>query len=289
LTAPNVGLWQIYFKPEQAGILDPLFTPLDNISHHDEALEFAVFLRLQASGQTQPFGRWGALSWKFTQKTGMTGQGLLEAVHQAPDVDVFYMNPYPYNEALHVSPWWQGEVAHPDFLRVSVAFLTAAGLDSRICHRLTPGSEFSMCNYFVGTARFWERYLGFVERALALAEQHMPEDLRRKMHTADADWRGMHHQSTYVPFVVERLFGVFLHTEAGKGLKARQLPCPLGEAGMDAELTHLREAKRVALMTKSARVLQDWQRMRKLYFERRYGAAWCQRYLERVMSAEVLF
>jgi hypothetical protein len=286
---PKVSIWQIFFRANQITQLDPAMEPLDNSRHHDEALEFAVFQRLQASGQTQAFGHWGALSWKFTQKTGMTGRALLEAVRQAPEVDVFYMNPYPYNEALHVSPWWQGETAHPDFLKVSEAFLCGARLDSSVCHRLTPGPDYSVCNFFVGSARFWEQYLGFVERTLALAEQHMPEDLRHKMHTSDADWRGMHHQSTYVPFVVERLFGVFLQSEAGKGLKARQLPCPLGEAGMDAELTHLREAKRVALMTKSARVLQDWQRMRKLYFERRYGAAWCQRYLERVMSAEVLF
>ena len=114
MSTPLVRVWQIYFKPQQIAHLDPFFVPLDNTAYRDESLEFGVFSRLHASRLTSQFSHWGAVSWKFTQKTGLESQSLLQAVHEAPDVDVFYMNPYPYNEALHVSPWWQGETAHPE-------------------------------------------------------------------------------------------------------------------------------------------------------------------------------
>jgi hypothetical protein len=285
----NIRVWQIYFKPEHTKQLDTAFVPLDNSGHNDESLEFQVFQRLQASGQTNSFTHWGALSWKFAEKTGMNGHALLDAVQEAPGVDVFYINPYPSYEALHASPWLQGEVSHPDFLRVSKAFLSAAGFNEKLCHKLTPSNEYSLCNYFIGTPRFWIKYLDFISKALAKAEELMPDDLRRKMHTADADSKGIHHQSTYLPFIVERLFGVFLRSSEFKGLVARQLPCWLGEMRMDEELAGLREAKQVALMTKSVIVLEDWQRKRKVFFERRYGINWCRRYLEQVMSAEVNF
>jgi hypothetical protein len=216
----------------------------------------------------------------------LTGAALLETVQAQPDVDVFYMNPFPYIEALFPSPWWHGEVAHPDFLQVSEAVFLAAGLPMAELHRLTPAREFSVCNYFVGRLAFWAAYLPFVEAALAQADAAMPPALCAKLHSADADWKGIHHAATYVPFIVERLFTVFLRT-AGRHLRVHKIPSPAGEERLDTALRNLRETKDVAILTRSPRLLDRWQQRRRTYFEQHYGADWCRQYLELVMNAPV--
>jgi len=282
----EIGLWQIYYRVEQLARLDAAFVPLDNSDFADETLEFAVFQRLAASGATAGLSHWGALSWRFTQKTGLSGPGLLTAVAQQPEADVFYMNPFPYIEALFQSPWMHGETVHPDFLAVSEAFFLAAGLPVGELHRLTPAREFAVCNYFVGRPAFWMAYLPFVEQALARAEANLPADMRAKLHSADADWKGIHHAASYVPFIVERLFTVFLRT-AGRDLKVHKIPSPTGEARLDATLRDLRDTKDVAILTRSPRLLDRWQQQRRAYFEQRYGVHWCRQYFEQVMNAPV--
>lgn len=282
----SIGIWHIYYEAAQESKLDKAFIPLDNSQFPSETHEFAVFQRLLASGTTDTLSAWGALSWRFAEKTGLSGQELLRMVDQAPEADVIYMNPFPHIEALFASPWWHGEIAHPDFLEVSSAFFSAAGLDVAELHRLTPARDFSTCNYFVGGPRFWQSYLPFVEQALQRADLHMPADLRTKMHSVDADWRKLHHASTYIPFIVERLFTVFMHN-AGRHLKVHKVPCPLGEANMNETLRDLRNMKDVAVLTRSTKILEMWQEKRADYFRQTSSAWWCDRYLDRMLAAPV--
>lgn len=282
----SIGIWQIYYQAAQESKLDKAFVPLDNSQFPSETHEFAVFQRLQASGAADTLSAWGALSWRFAEKTGLSGQELLRIVEQAPEADVFYMNPFPHIEALFASPWGHGEVAHPDFLEVAGAFLDAAGLDASELHRLTPAREFSMCNYFVGGPRFWQSYLPFVEQALRRADQHMPPGLREKMHSEDADWLKLHHASTYVPFIVERLFTVFLRTQ-GRHLKVHKIPSALGEANMSETLRDLRSMKDMAILTRSKTILALWQKERAAYFRQTSSAWWCDRYLDRLLASPV--
>jgi len=284
----SIGIWQIYYQAVQQAQLDAAFTPLDNSRFPSETHELAVFQRLHNSGATTPFSAWGALSWRFAEKTGLSGHELLQIVQQSPGVDVFYMNPFPHVEALFASPWWHGEVAHPDLLEVANAFLNAAGLSASELNRLTPAREFSMCNYFVGSARFWQSYLPFVEQALHRADLNMPPALRNKMHSEDADWRKLHHASTYVPFIVERLFTVFLHSYS-RHLKVQKIPCPLGESNMSDDLRELRNMKDVAVLSRSKTILAMWQEKRCEYFRKTSNAWWCERYLDRLMAAPVVW
>ena len=282
----SLQIWQIFFQNEQIQRLDSAFTPLDNRHSAAETHEFAVFQQLLNSGTVTQCGAWGALSWKFHEKTGMLGQTLMDMVRQSPDVDVFYMNPFPHIEGLFASPWWHGEVAHPEFLDIAEAFFVAAGLDAGDLQRLTHSCEFSMCNYFVGRPKFWQRYVPFVEETLALAETNMPVNLREKMHSEAADWNKIHHASSYVPFIVERLFTVFLRTQ-GPNLRVQKIPSPLGEAHMTAALSELRELKDVAALTQSHRILQMWQTKRAAYFQKTHSMQWCERYLDRLLASSV--
>jgi len=280
-----IQVWQIFFRDEQQAWLDPAFVPLDNRGFTDETLEFAVFQRLAASEAVAPFDYWGALSWRFGQKTGLTGQTLLDIAVQNPEVDVFYMNPYPEIESVFQSAWWQGEMVHPGFLAVADAFFTAAGLPVSELNRLTASREFSLCNYFVGRPSFWAAYLPFVAQALAQAEAGMPTAQLARMHSTEADWELTHNASTYVPFIVERLFAVFLRT-AGRHLTAQQVRLPPREALMNPTLEDMRTMKDVAILSRSTRILALWQQKRMDYL-RQYPADWCGEHLNRLIAAPV--
>ena len=68
-----VRIFQIYFEGWERELLDPAFYPLDNSRGTSELMEFAVFEQLQKNQATQGATLWGALSWRFGEKTGMQG------------------------------------------------------------------------------------------------------------------------------------------------------------------------------------------------------------------------
>ena len=285
----SIKIHQIFYKDEQKPFLDAVFNSLDNRSFDDELLEFGVFQRLYGEGAFEGADYFGALSWRFKEKTGLTGEQLLEAVRSEPDVDLFYMNPFPHNEALYQSLWVQGETAHPEFLEIAQAFLEAAGFEEAELYRFAHSSKFSVCNYFVGRAAFWGAYIPFVEGCLARAEVKMPSELRQKLHSADGDWKGIHKGSTYVPFIVERLLELFLSSESGRGLRARQLSLPAKEAKLNDDLRELREMKDVAFLARSDRILDLWREKREAYCRIYFSQEWCDRNLKMLNDAPVVW
>lgn len=283
-----IRIFQIYFEPWQRELLDPAFYPLDNSRGTSELLEFNVFEQLLANAATQGATLWGALSWRFGEKTGMMGADWVKQIVDHPGSDVYFCNPHPYNEALYHNMWIQGEVSHPQFLQVVGAFLKAAGLDDKELISVQPSSSFSAANFFVGTPAFWRRYITFIKKALVAADRNMPPALRDLMHTRLADDRNLHAGATYVPFIVERLFAIFMRTE-GKDLKAYKIALPERERELNVHLKLLREMKDVAHRTKSVWMAACWVNYRNLYFSQTNGKAWCEKYLKAVTPTEVLF
>lgn len=281
-------IWQIYFKDEQAINLDPSFEPFNNAGVQASTLEFDVFQRLWRTNKVAELHRWGALSWKFFQKTGLTGQELLEQINAHPDVDVFYMNPYPKDEGLFESSWVQGEVSHPGLLRLAQAILRSIGIAENDVFKLMPSKTYSVCNYFIGNDRFWSAYIPFVEMTLEAAQTQLPEDALSALHSKNADWRGLHNGATYVPFVVERLFGVFMQHQ-GRKLKGRQVVLTSRQARLSAALLDLGEMKDMAIRTQSARIVGLWRKARNDYALANYHPGWCERFLPFLNNAPTVF
>lgn len=285
----SVKIHQVFYKDDQKLFLDAAFSPLDNSAHNDETLEFGVFKRLYGDGAFEEAEYFGALSWRFTEKTGLTGQALIEIVRSNPDVDLFYMNPFPHNEAIHQSLWLQGETAHPGFMEVCTAFFEAAGLEPRDMYRFSPSSEFSACNYFVARPAFWKAYIPFVDRCLEKADTGMPPELCKRMHSAEADWKGIHKGATYVPFIIERLLPSFLKSPEGRTLRTQKIPLPAREAKLNDDLRELREMKDVAILARSSRILDMWRDKREAYCHIYYSKAWCERNLKLLNDAPVVW
>jgi hypothetical protein len=274
----TLKIWQIYYKLDQAPCLDDSFVPFDNSSFKDEALEFAVFERLFDAEESRDADFWGALSWRFHEKTGLTGKLLRDHIGRSSGVDVFYTNPFPYIEALFQSPWVHGEVVHPKFLSLSEAFLVAAELPTLDLTRLTSSVDYSNCNYFIGNYAFWSSYIPFVKESLKKANKNLCIKMKERLHSTDADSAGVHNSATYVPFIIERLFGVFMAT-AGRTLTVSKFKSIKGEMKMNLELLRLRELKDVAVMTKSKNLMDLWIRERNNYCKKTYGSKWYDEYL----------
>lgn len=280
-------IFQIFFDAWQRPLVDSRFVPLDNSGPPTEHLEFDLFERLSISEHVKDVPLWGALSWRFTEKTGVSGADLFRIIKENPGNDIYFCNALPQHEALYHNLWVQGETAHPRFLELVRAFLKAAGLpdDTR---DLLPSSFYSTANYFIGSPAFWSAYLPFVRGALVRAEHNLPPELREELHSDAADDRNVHGGSTYMPFIVERLFPLFMRT-AGKGLKAFKLPLTLPEEEMNVHLKLLREMKDMAWRNKSLWLAACWVNYRNLYLTQQHGHDWTRRFLRNITPPEIKF
>ncbi|MDP3702375.1 MAG: hypothetical protein Q8R72_15870 [Hylemonella sp.] len=284
----KLRLFQIYYRPEQRQLLDPAFEPYNNEGDNSPLLEFNVFRKLMNSELVQGAELWGALSWKFKEKTGLSGTQLRGVIEKNPGHDVYYCNPFPELEGLYHNLWLQGETSHPNFLILCRDFFKAAGLDVNALEELQPSSHFAASNYFVATPAFWQRYLAFIDSTVATAEKNMSDTAKAMVYSSAADKRGLHAGASYLPFIVERLFGYFLarHTH---GLKVYKYSLLSNQPTENVHLKLLGQMKDAAVKSKSLWLATCWINYRNLYFSQVFGADWCKRYLAKISPLVVNF
>jgi len=281
-------IFQIYYEGWQRELLDPNFAALDNSKNRSELQEFAVFEQLAKSEHVKGAALWGALSWRFSEKTGMNGADWVKVIQANPGADIYYCNPFPHNEALFHNYWLQGETAHPHFVALSKGVFQVAGLSPELITGLASSDQFSSANYFVGSPRFWAAYLPWVNQVMSAANKKLPPKVRDLLHSSQADTRDIHKGATYVPFIVERLFPVFMMT-AGKGFKGFKIPLPERERELNVHLKLLREMKDVAIRTKSAWLAACWVNYRNLYLTQTNSKEWCKKYLPLITPTDIKF
>lgn len=285
---PTRVIHQIYFLPEQLAGLDSAFVPFDNGASTDLLREFTVFERLAEQHAADLVPLWGAMSWRFLEKTGMTGEDLLRKIDEKPGHDLYYCNPFPENEAIFLNGWQQGSISHPALIELSAAIFAAAELDKRDLHSIQPSAAFSTCNYFVGTARFWNSYVPWVRSIIDAARAKLPEAVVQVLDSALSDPANRHVSSSYWPFFIERLIPLFLR-KMGRELKVCKLSVVQSEAKLNAHLQRLREMKDMACKTRSRWLYGCWLSYRNLYLQHVQGREWCQRHLPALTNTEAEF
>jgi hypothetical protein len=278
-------VFQIWYRHDQRSRLDPAFEPYDNSAESSALLEFRVFVELSQRADLQQIPLWGALSWKFGQKTGLSGQDFLGRIAHQPGYDAYYCNPHTDMEALYHNMWLQGETAHPNFLALCREVFDVAGLPASLLVEIQPAEEFASCNYIVATPAFWKRYVGFVSRVLLAADRKLSPTARDILYSPNADPGSAHGNASYIPFLVERLFAVFLRTE-GRDLRARKIA--VNGAGVNAHVKLLGEMKSFALSSGSMWMASCWINYRNLYLDKLYGNGWSRKFMRALTPAEVV-
>ncbi len=284
----KVRIFQIYYRPEQRQFLDPAFEPYNNEGDNNPLLEFNVFRKLSESSLVSDVDLWGALSWKFKTKTGLTGEKLKHIIAENPGYDLYYCNPYPELEGLYQNLWIQGETTHPNFLILCKEYLLASEVNPQVLNQLVPSKMFVTSNYFVANKRFWRDYLRYIDERLSKAEKALSPTARALIHSPAADSRNLHSGATYLPFIVERLLGVYL-SEHKNDYAVFKFPSVAGESRVNVHAKLLSQMKDVAISSASTWMATCWVNYRNLYMQCHYGRDWSTRYLPVITPSSIYF
>ena len=209
----NTKIFQIYFKPELVTHCDPAFTPLDNTSNpRPELREWDVWDREHDNIVTQNLDYWGYVSWKFKEKTNLSGQQAMNFINENPGHDVYLFNPCIINEAVFANSWEQGDMHHPNISAIGNKFLTKLGYDDvDVKGMLLDRDKTVFANYVVGNQKFWDKFMEFSRKLFTEAEK----DSIFKDEVFGAGRSNYAHDRSLpnFTFLIERLIPTFLELE----------------------------------------------------------------------------
>lgn len=214
----NMKIFQIYFKEELKQHCDPAFVPLSNVANpRPELREWDVWNREHANILAEDLDLWGFVSWKFKEKTNLTGQQFVDYINANPGYDVYFVNPCLINEAVFLNSWEQGDLHHPNISDIGNSFLTKLGYEDVAVKEMVLDRNVTMfANYVVGTKEFWNRFMEFSNKLFTEAEK----DPEFKQQVFGAGMSNYAHDKTLpnFTFLIERLIPTFIDLEGFRAL-----------------------------------------------------------------------
>lgn len=203
----NIKIYQSFFKLEQFSKLEKSFIPYNNLENKNSALhEYPIILDLYSKNKNYD-GYWGMMSWRFKEKSGITGEQFLKLIRDNPGYDVYHMNPFYEVTTKYSNPFTQGEVHHPGMINFINSLLGFMGYNLDITKENFDKENFIFCSYYVGNNRFWENWMAFQEIAMSIANNN--DAMKTYMfnsYTINRDRRVIN-----FPFMFERLVNLFLY------------------------------------------------------------------------------
>jgi len=201
----NVKIHQIFYDETQKSFLDEKFIPYNNEGKtFPFNFEYAVLFDLYNKTDWSKTDYLGTVSWKYNLKTGFNAGTFLESISQQPDKDVYFINPFP-ELCVYNSVWEQGNVFHPELLKIAEPILKSCGYGSDLLTKETPPNLTAYCNYWVANKRFWDSYIEFLTPLWNYVKKEAESGAKPLGQKAD-QLTG----SPYLPFVFERMFSSFL-------------------------------------------------------------------------------
>jgi hypothetical protein len=203
-----IAIYEPLYLPGQR-LVEPAFLPL-RLPDNSRASwrEFGIIVDMYRRGMHRDQALTGLLSPKFGTKTGITGSQFIAFIEANPGADVYFINPYPQLAYLTYNVWTQGESAHSGLVGRAQALLDGCGIrwDLEQAPRQGPDAT-CYCNYWVGTEKFWDDYVGGVLIPIARLLETEPEsDAARGVMANTQHLR----PTPFLPFIIERLFSTYL-------------------------------------------------------------------------------
>lgn len=205
----NIEIYQIYFKDELKEHLDPAFVPMDNIDNPRPHLrEWCKWDREHENVLAKELDLWGYVSWKFKQKTGLTGTQALDFINANPGHDVYLFNPCIVNEAVFANGWEQGNIHHPYISIIGNKFLRKLGYEYNVEEYIIDRRKNVFANYVIGNRKFWSGFMDFSRKLFTEAEK----DKQFKSEVFGAGGSNYAHDKTLpnFTFLIERLIPTYL-------------------------------------------------------------------------------
>jgi hypothetical protein len=210
----NTKIFQIYFKPELKVHCDPAFTPLDNTDNpRPDLREWYIWDREYENILAMDLDYWGFVSWKFKEKTNLTGQQVFDFINANLGQDAYLLNPCIINEACFANSWEQGDIHHPNISAIGNNFLKKIGYgDVDVRSILLDRNTTVFANYIVGSRKFWTKFMEFSRKLFTEAEK----DSEFK-HQVFGEGLSQYAHDKSLPnftFLIERLIPTFLELES---------------------------------------------------------------------------
>lgn len=197
-------IYQVYFKEEQRGILEPQFTPYNNEGKLTPYYENSVISEL-VKQESDPDEYFGVLSWNLRNKIermknypfpfknispdSYSFNWLVEQIERNEDV-IFLMEHNPHSP-VHTANW-----IHPNFHYHWNNIMSCLGID---WNQSVQWYDVIYCNFFIAKHHIYKRYVDeLLDPAMKIMDT-MPEL------NEDAKYP-MGPGYTYHPFICERLF-----------------------------------------------------------------------------------
>lgn len=178
--------------------------------------EFKILIDMYRNGDHLQHDYTGLFSPKFTLKSKISGAKFLEFVQSHADSDVCFINPFPQLAYWSYNVWMQGEQAHPGLIAATQTLLDASGLDWAIADTPRHGpASLAYCNFWVGSRRFWDEYVGGTLLPIANFLEANPSHESARAVMVDTKHTD---PAPFLPFIVERLFSTYisLHPELSR-------------------------------------------------------------------------
>ena len=185
------------------------FLPLVRVDNsRPEWREFKILIDMYRDGYHRRHDYTGLFSPKFTLKSRISGAKFLEFVQSHSDSDVCFINPFPQLACWSYNVWMQGEYAHPGLTRATQALLDASGLDYAIENTPRHGpASLAYCNFWVGSQRFWEEFVGGTLLPIANFLEANPSHEAARAVMLDTTHTD---PAPFLPFIIERMFSTYV-------------------------------------------------------------------------------
>ena len=205
---PTIKISQIYYAENQHAHLDEAFVPYDNSKpSRDGEFEMGVLQDSYLAKNHFTADFTGFVSWKFTQKTGLPGKFFVDFIQQNPGYEVYFVNPFPA-EIRFKNVWFQGDACHPNVMQFTQGLLDKLNYRLQLTDFINGIETLAYCNYWVASASFWERYMGFLQPLYEYISNDLTVEEQKFMARRADSVIDAH----YFPFIFERMFSTYLAT-----------------------------------------------------------------------------
>lgn len=205
----NIKIYQAFYREDQKPHLDKEFEPFDNTNNPVKNLyEHYIYHEVRKRALAEGIDRWGVFSWQWRKKLQhIEPTAILGMSEQAEDCEVLLFNAYPYDEIVAYNVWEQGAWSHPYIVVLGRKLLELMGENPDLVCLPMDRTTYCAANYFVGTAKFWDGLLEFLDRFVAAIDRL--DDEHKQMLYSSAGYEP-NPALDYTGFICERLISTYL-------------------------------------------------------------------------------
>jgi hypothetical protein len=269
----NTKIYQLFYKEEQRTHLDPAFVPYENIDNpKPELREWYIWDKEYENCKAEGLDLWGFVSWKFKEKTGLSGDRFVNFISDNPGYDVYFINPCLINEAVFLNSWEQGDLHHPNISEIGNTFLKKIGVENvGVKEFVLDRNCTTYANYIVANENFWSHFMEFTRKLFTEAEKD--SEFHTQVFGEGLSNYGPDKSLPMFTFLIERLLPTFIELSSFKALPFNYTPETLLEKYKPyaSDLTALSNLKVLINRYESDDLYYIWDHYRQKFLENNPG------------------